>query len=278
MRADPHVVAAGGTAEQVAVSVDVDRQPGLAQPARRQLVRGVLLSARMRSVHPPTADRVQLREPLECALNTHRGIVSRTDRDSPGGEWRHRNERECRLPGRLRDDHANGIGNTAPTTNRMVCWKPSAAPLLAWPASSAGRERQTVPAHAQRRGDHEGCHEQPDRRPDRCRRSRHGSSERDRNRRNGTTRLRITSDQRPASTLATEPRMPTDANRRAADAVDQSRRSCRNTTRNPTRQICGAASRALPPASFQSSTSRRGSSACVASQAPDAPLLATALR
>ena len=32
---------------------------------------------------------------------------------------------------------ANGIGNTAPTTNRMVCWKPGAAPLLAWPASSA---------------------------------------------------------------------------------------------------------------------------------------------
>ena len=48
-----HVVAAAGTAEQVAVSVDVDRQPGLAQPASRQLVRSVLLSARMRSIRAP---------------------------------------------------------------------------------------------------------------------------------------------------------------------------------------------------------------------------------
>ena len=66
--AHPDVATMAGATEQVAVGVDLDRQAGLAQPTRRELMRGVLLSARMRPVRPhPAADRVQLLQPLEDA-------------------------------------------------------------------------------------------------------------------------------------------------------------------------------------------------------------------
>ena len=169
----------------------------------------------MRSIRTrPTADRVQLREPLEGALNTHRGIVSRTDRrTSPGGRVAlTANERRYGPPARTspRRPTANGIGNTgASRRTGCVCWNAerSAAPRMASPCSAVGLvERQTVPiSDAQRRGDHKvPAYEQPDRRPDRLLAAGRHRLQRaaDSNRLvNGTTRLR--DHVRPASRRAT---------------------------------------------------------------------------
>ncbi len=63
MRADPHVVAVARAPEQIAVRIDLHGQPRLAEPARRQLVGGVLLGARMQTGSRPARRRSRTAPP-----------------------------------------------------------------------------------------------------------------------------------------------------------------------------------------------------------------------
>ena len=214
-----------------------------------------------------------------CVEHSPRNRLTNRSEDSPGGEWRHRNERECRCQDVSATTTANGIGNTAPTTN-------------GWSAGS----------RAQRRSWHGPPASAAVRRPDR-------SSSCSASRRSQGLPRAARSAPRPLPRIATAPASATAIARNGAtdrgsrptsvprlsppnpgcrpmrrteagaDAVDQSRRSHSGTPRGTlTRQICGAARQALPPASFHSSTSRRGSSACVARSGAGRTLSPTALR
>src|SRR3990170_2084463 len=64
-------------AEEVAVGVDLDVEPGLAHPAGGERVRLVLLSAPRHTVRArPAADRVQLLEPLKNLHRCHRAYYN----------------------------------------------------------------------------------------------------------------------------------------------------------------------------------------------------------
>ena len=108
MRADPHVVAAGRNG-RAGCRECRRRPPARPRAASPPSARAQRSPQRSDAVCPHPAHRRSRTAPRAarmCVEHLPWNRLTNRSEDSPGGEWRHRNERECRLPGRLRDDHS----------------------------------------------------------------------------------------------------------------------------------------------------------------------------
>ena len=102
VRAGPHLRSASAPPDEVSVTVDLDGESRLLEPAGREPVRLVLGSREMRPVRTrAAADRIQLVEPLQDAHRASLVALQRAE-PAPPDEWDDRRDREGERPGARR--------------------------------------------------------------------------------------------------------------------------------------------------------------------------------
>ena len=152
------------------MAIDLDLEPRLLAPRRRQLVRLVLGRREVRAVRArATADRVELVEPFEnahavslVAARAAADAFSRPAEREHGAASRNA-QRRARQRGARAAANTTGDDGCAERRDSTDCWKPIAAPLRAAAELGSRRERERVPSHRQAARDSDRGHQDPQR-------------------------------------------------------------------------------------------------------------------